>query len=323
MRPLLLALALPAICLAQAPLPRLALNITEHDFGRIAPDRPVSYRFRATNTGTGLLTITKLNPTCGCTSTVVGRQTLAPGESTELEVTFNPAGQSGVVHKSVQVVSDDPTGPTRTLNFTANVLPAISPGTQEVLMDNLVRTDRRLRTLTLESGTGAPIHVDNVELSPAPWLGVATEENGKQLRVELDMHASLLPPEKLEGFDTITLRLANPAPYVASIRVHWAMRPPVTVTPARVAWAEPAGQERRAELLLASPQHQPFRVLAVRTSNPLFTVSAPSGEAAEQQKLAVLLSASAAPGHYEEKAFLTLDTPGHPELEVRLSATLR
>jgi hypothetical protein len=141
--------------------------------------------------------------------------------------------------------------------------------------------------------------------------------------VDLDLLASRLPPDKLKGIDNVLLRVSNPNPAVVNLAVHWELRPPVTVTPARVAWAEPAGQERRAELLLASPQHQPFRVLAVRTSNPLFTVSAPSGEAAEQQKLAVLLAASAAPGHYEEKAFLTLDTPGHPELEVRLSATLR
>jgi hypothetical protein len=323
MRPVLLALTLPAVCLAQVAQPRLTLATTQHDFGQIPPDRSVSYRFHARNTGTDTLTISDLKPSCGCTSTVVGRRTLAPGESTELEVSFNPAGLSGVVQKSVQVISNDPRAPAQALRFSADIQPAVSPLFQEVLLDLMSRTDRRKHSIRLESGTRAPIQVKTVDLSPAPWLGVATREEGKLLWVDLDLLASKLPPDKLQGLDTITLHLANPIPAVATIQVHWELPPPVTVTPARVAWAEPAGQERRAELLLASPQHQPFRVLAVRTSNPLFTVSAPSGEAAEQQKLAVLLAASAAPGHYEEKAFLTLDTPGHPELEVRLSATLR
>ena len=159
MRPVLLALALPAICLAQAPQPRLTLKATHHDFGRIPPDRTVSYRFQARNTGTDLLTITDLKPTCGCTSTVVGRKTLAPGESTELEVSFNPVGFNGVVHKSVQVLSDDPRAPAQTLDFQADVAPVVFPLSQEILLDGLARTELRKRSILLTSGTSAPIRV--------------------------------------------------------------------------------------------------------------------------------------------------------------------
>jgi hypothetical protein len=35
------------------------------------------------------------------------------------------------------------------------------------------------------------------------------------------------------------------------------------------------------------------------------------------------MSPVAPAGVYDEKAILTLDTPGHPELEIRLAASLR
>jgi hypothetical protein len=323
MRTVLLALAVPAICLAQVAQPRLTLATTQHDFGRISPDQPVNYRFLARNTGTDTLTILDLKPTCGCTSTVVGRHTLAPGESTELEVSFNPLGMSGVVHKSVQVLSNDPKAPSQTLSFQAEVAPVAFPLNQEIVLEGLAPNELRKRSILITSGTQSPLRVAAVELSPSPWLGVATREEGKNLWVDLELLTSRLPPDKVQGVDSVTLRLSNPNPVAANLTVRWERIPLINISPAWLAWAEPAGRELRARLVLTQPGHQPFRILATRTSNPLFTVAAPPEPTADRQEVEVLLAASAAPGHYEEKAFLTLDTPGHPELEVRLSATLR
>jgi hypothetical protein len=320
----LLVLSVPAICLAQAPQqPRLVLETSDFDFGKIAPDTVVTHRFPARNTGDAPLTIYNLNPTCGCTSTVVGKKTLAPGESTELEVTFNAAGQSGKTRKTVQVVSDDPAAPVQILKFEAEVLPVVTPNATVIRLEDLVRTDRRKTSVKLTSGTSSPIRVADVTFSDAPWLGVATREAGKVLWVDLDLLAAKLPPSKLSGDDTITLRLLNPGPSVANLGVHWELRPPVSVTPPRVAWAEPAGQELRATVLLAQPNNKPFRILAARTTNPLFKLAAVPTGAAARQSLEAVLSPEAPAGNYDEKAILTLDTPGHPELEIRLAATLR
>jgi hypothetical protein len=324
MRMALLALSVPALCLAQAPQqPRLTLEAPDFDFGKIAPDTVVTHRFQARNTGNATLTIYNLNPTCGCTSTVVGKKTLAPGENTELEVTFNAAGQSGRTRKSVQVVTDDPVAQVQTLNFEAEVLPVVTPNAKVVQLEDLVRTDRRKTSVKLTSGTSSPIRVADVTFSDAPWLGVTTREAGKDLWLDLDLLAAKLPPSKLSGDDTITLRLLNPGPSVVNIGVHWELRPPVSVTPARVAWAEPAGQELHATVLLAQPQNKPFRILAAKTTNPLFKLAAVPTGAAARQSIEVVMSPVAPAGVYDEKAILTLDTPGHPELEIRLAASLR
>jgi hypothetical protein len=207
-----------------AAQPRLVLAAARHDFGPIEPARAVSHRFTATNAGTSTLTISRLRPSCGCTSTVVGQQILAPGESTELEVAFNPAGMRGKVEKTVQVVSDDPARPIQLLTFQAEVLPEIRVSTEEVVFTGLSRRDRRKASVKLETGTGQPIVVRDVELSEAPWLGVATREVGDDLWVDFLLVARKLPPGKGSGIDTIALHVANPRPSVVNLTVRWALR---------------------------------------------------------------------------------------------------
>src|SRR5208283_709756 len=115
--PALVILA-PVICMAQ-PAPHISFDAVDFDFGKISADAKVTHRYKVTNTGQAPLNITGVNPACGCTSTVLGKCTLGPGEGTEIEVTFNPAGYQGPAHKSIQVVSDDPATPRVFLTFQA------------------------------------------------------------------------------------------------------------------------------------------------------------------------------------------------------------
>jgi hypothetical protein len=220
MRLPLLVLMASAIVLAQGQ-PRLLLAEPHYDFGRIVPGAVVTHRFKASNAGDAPLTISKLNPTCGCTSTVAGQGTLAPGESTELEVIFNAAGHPGLNQKSVEVVSDDPVQPVQTLSFDAEVMQDVEAATQEVRFEDLVRKDRRRASVKLASETGQPIRVVSADLSASPWLGVATREEGDDVYVDLVLVARLLPPGKPSGVDTIDLHLANPNPSVVKLRVLW------------------------------------------------------------------------------------------------------
>jgi hypothetical protein len=324
MRLVHLALFMPAICLAQAPSqPRLNLPEPSYDFGKIPPGQKVTHRFKATNAGTAPLTITQVNPGCGCTSSVVGKDTLAPGESTELEVSFDPAGMRGLAQKSVQVLSNDPVEPSQVITFQADVLPAVVASTDQVQFTGLVRRDRRKASVKLESETGQPIRVTNVELSPAPWLGVTTREVGNDAWVDFDLLARRLPAAKLSGVDTVTLHVANLGPSTVQLSVRWERLPPVTATPGKIAWAEPAGRELRAAVVLQARQGRPFRILSARTSNPLIRVAGFQHPAASRQEVQLILSDQAKPGTYDEKAFFTLDTPGHPEMEVRIVASLR
>jgi hypothetical protein len=215
-----------AICLAQAPQgpPRLVPDRLSHDFGQLAPGTRATHRFLLRNAGGAPLTIAKVVPSCGCTSSVVGKTLLAPGESTALDVTFDTTGLRGPAQKSVQVLSDDPANPSLALAFQAEVLAEVLAATDLVRFQDLGPKDRRKASVKLVSTTGQAIHVTDVELSPAPWLGVATREDGEGLWVDLDLLAKRLPPGQRSGTDSIALHLVNPGPSVVQLKVHWIRR---------------------------------------------------------------------------------------------------
>jgi uncharacterized cupredoxin-like copper-binding protein len=79
-----------------------------HDFGKIGATTPVTHKFAFTNTGKSELLIRKVKASCGCTAPTPTKTTLAPGESSEIVVTFNPSGKSGEQQKSITVVTNDP-----------------------------------------------------------------------------------------------------------------------------------------------------------------------------------------------------------------------
>ncbi len=319
-----LVVVLAPVCLVQAQgQPRMVVDALNHDFGRVTQGDKVSHRFKISNEGDAPLNIIRMNSSCGCTSTLLGQAHLEPGEATELEVTFNAAGLRGPAHKSVQVVSDDPVNPDRILTFQADVVGDIQASEQEVRFLDLQPRDRRKATVKLESGSGRSITVADVGLSEAPWLGVATREAGRVLYVDFDLLAKDLPPARPSGTDTIVLHLKTPEPYQVRLQVSWEKRAAVVATPARIAWAEPAGRELAATVVLEQREHKPFRVLAASPSSPLLAVAGAGGKAARRQTLQVTFAGTAPAGSYEEKVLLTLDTPGNPTMEIRVAAALR
>lgn len=112
---------------AALPEPRgdIELSATEFDFGTVPNNAPVDHVFRVHNAGDGPLEISGVNTSCGCTTAIVGRERLAPGESTELRVIYDPLAHDGATGEFMRVVyvrSDDPDTPEATLTIHVTVV---------------------------------------------------------------------------------------------------------------------------------------------------------------------------------------------------------
>jgi hypothetical protein len=317
-----LVLLAPVVCLAQAA-PHISFEASHFDFGKISADTKVSHRFKVTNTGQAPLNITRLNPSCGCTSTVLGKWTLAPGESTDIEVTFNPAGFRGLSRKSIQVVSDDPASPTSTLTFEADVVREIMPSTDSVFFQDLVRSVPRKISVKLTSGTERPVELTDAKAPGAPYLATALRRDGKDAWVDITLDGRKIPAGRQLGADAVIVRTTNPKVPSITLTVQWEMRADVTADPLRVAWSEPAGKPLSSKVLLKQVDGKPFRILSWKSTNPSLSVTGSDQPAASRHEIEVVLSADARPGLYTEKVLLTLDDPNQPQLELRVSASLR
>lgn len=106
-------------------LPDLAQTNYVHDFGEVPPDEIQETHVTIENKGTQPLVIESVRGSCGCTAANTGEDTVPPGETTDLRVTYDPtynndAGQQ--ITRQILVQSNDPAAPTVEFTIRANVL---------------------------------------------------------------------------------------------------------------------------------------------------------------------------------------------------------
>ncbi len=105
--------------------PKFQFAEEEWDFGTLVDGEKVSHTFRFKNIGNADLVISSASASCGCTVPKHTKKPIPPGESGEIEVTFNSAGKaSGVpITKDITVIAN--TNPVQTiLRIKSVVMPA-------------------------------------------------------------------------------------------------------------------------------------------------------------------------------------------------------
>jgi hypothetical protein len=115
-------IVLSAISYAQLLQPKIVLQQTSYDFGTIKQGEVATHDFVLSNSGGDLLKISNVSASCGCTAAAPEKKELAPGESTNLKVSFNSAGRQGKQNKTIRVYSNDPQNPEMVLTFTGVVV---------------------------------------------------------------------------------------------------------------------------------------------------------------------------------------------------------
>ena len=92
----------PAVAAPPVPL-TCTWDVTDYDFGKtLMQGKPGSATFNLTNMGKEPVTITLVQPSCGCTSPKYTKEPIKPGEKGEVVLTYN-AAVSGFFSKSAQV----------------------------------------------------------------------------------------------------------------------------------------------------------------------------------------------------------------------------
>lgn len=126
---LCLALLAGSAAIGYAALPqatgRIELSDEAFDFGTVPNTGPVSHTFQVHNAGDGPLAIEGLSTSCGCTTAEIESRRLAPGEVTNLTVTYDPLAHDGALGQFMRLVyvrSDDPETPEASLTIRVTVV---------------------------------------------------------------------------------------------------------------------------------------------------------------------------------------------------------
>lgn len=147
-------------------------------------------QFAFVNTGPQPVTITGIEPGCGCTVPALAKNTYAPGERGVLALEFHPRNREGLNRIPISVATDD--GATVTLQFVADVEAAVTFDQRFVFWKGTEpRTPKKMR-LTFAATTGG--RIDHVTSSD-PRFGAtfrAVGDTGREYEVEVTPPADAL-----------------------------------------------------------------------------------------------------------------------------------
>jgi hypothetical protein len=170
------------------------------DFGYVPRTGKVVHTYHIKNIGQDTLIVAKVRTTCGCTTTPLTSEIIAPDETTDMKVYFDPKkiAIGDEITRKLQVISNDPVNPFAEVQFSAKMgktssLIKITP--QEIDFDTIFRGAEEVRTLTIENISGENLSMEQIE--------------GPGEDVDLDLkNNNLKPGESIK----VSLKLKNEAP---------------------------------------------------------------------------------------------------------------
>ena len=105
---------------ATASVAAIEWTAVEQNVGEIPQGTPKKVVFQFTNTGTAPLILANVRTSCGCTASNWTKDAILPGESSEIEATYN-AKNIGNFNKTITVTSNAAT-PTVVLKLSGTVV---------------------------------------------------------------------------------------------------------------------------------------------------------------------------------------------------------
>ena len=115
-----------ARCFAQNPVPAVTrftvIDPYLWDFKTVQEGAKPKHTFILKNDSPKVLNIKNVSTSCGCTASQVKKKVLQPGESTNIQVSFNSKGYSGAVTQFVYVNTDSLENPVIRYTIKADVV---------------------------------------------------------------------------------------------------------------------------------------------------------------------------------------------------------
>jgi hypothetical protein len=140
-------------------MPAIKIENPVHDFGEIRPKSVHKGVFKFKNIGDGILKISKVQSTCGCTVPKLKKKEYAPGESGEVKVTYtSPIKEGKISPKKLYILSNDPKNKKAPLTIKANVVLAVNFNPKKLTL-KLKSEDQSVKPIIIKSKDGKPFSI--------------------------------------------------------------------------------------------------------------------------------------------------------------------
>ncbi len=190
-----LAVLLPLVAFAG---PKLQVVPEVYDLGRLpAGDTPVPFEFVIKNVGDEELKITNVRAYCGCTTTELAANTLAPNEEVVLRGELKTRGIEGATSKSIAISSNDPHASPKIIKIVAR-LPYSQAGLRIAPRGGRTFAYRMVNNKVVQ--LRAALRIENCDPQNAAEITAIDLPEGWQTTAALPI---AVPPEASERIDII------------------------------------------------------------------------------------------------------------------------
>lgn len=169
--------------------PAIKFKSTTIDFGEVESGKIVDINFEFENTGSDLLIIKNVIPSCGCTTTGLAKKEYKAGEKGTIASKFNTGGYNGKVIKTITVTSNDPDAAETRLTISGTVI--IKDFAQADLKPDRINFDMvtvektYTRKLNLSNSGNADLRIIEISCNPEVSLQFKTNILGAKKTTEI------------------------------------------------------------------------------------------------------------------------------------------
>jgi hypothetical protein len=302
--------------------PVLSIPESSHDFGKMAVNQKVKAVFKVANLGDETLTFSAI-PTCGCTTAVVGKNSLAPGESGNIEITYDSKGQQGRIFKPIAITSNDPAKRATVITVTGEVVADINPKPDIVYFMGCKRGETRRALVTLASESGKPVHVLGISHPDSPFLRVRESAMGADAILEIEFESRGIPGGQREGISRFLISTDSDLQPTLSVVVEWEIESLISIQPDHVIANGVAGREMRIPMTLEHRNKRPFRILGAASSDGKFRVKITSGEKQVHHECVLIVPQELGAGAFSDIIRLSIDDLDQPEVKFRAAVVIK
>lgn len=321
---------------------KIRFETLELDFGTIPDTKTIDTTVKFTNEGSGLLTIERIKSGCGCTAAELTVRDYLPGESGEIEITYDPRNRSGKQNKSVTVTCNDPQR-NFSIRVVSDIIPAVTIEPRTVAMGQVVHKSEESREFKVVSRRQkfevADVIVDGPNLT-AEVLGMETEEledgeveHRATLRITIDDSA---PKGWFSRAITLNTKISDDddpeklMEHGVAVTVSASVVGDIQALPPRLPLGTPGpGTVIKKEMKVRSLKGYPFTILDTRVETEDDTIVTVEHEPTTWEDgrtgytLRIEVAVPGEPGPFRGYIHLTTDRPEQEELKFPFFGTVR
>ena len=285
-----------------------------YDFGTALEGTMVSHTFTIKNNGQGYLDIRGVKTSCGCTTGNPSKTHIAPGEESEIAVSFDTHFQKGHQVRTITAVTNDPDNPQVAMTMQGIVKKQVEAQPGEISFGNVRKGTEDTREVVVNDlNPHGPFQVGPVSNSNSSIKVVQEKRpDGKPGAL---LKVSLLKTMPVGQFDDTIKITTNRVPL--QVDVFGTVTGDLNIDPTQVSFGiVPRGQDIVRIFKLSNQGPHPVKVLEVSSSSPAVDATAEPVTPGKEYKVTVTLRHGTPDGQLRGNLTIKTDDPDQATLNV-------